>query len=315
MSVHSPFLPPPPPPPPPCRPSLLPTAKLKPTGAPPLSWGMWAHSIEDNAGGKSNQRGDPGRWEAHTVHHENEPRHLSWLIFFLPLFFATLTYLPLPTANASEQWWPCNQDDDDDATRIMTTTQQWWWQQWCNQDGDEGAVRTATMTQRTPRRKPRCNDSTATPRWNPTTKGRTRTGRVKWQPDGANHTRAGETTTGRATWQQGGRHNNQVGQTTRNGPWSNNTNRPTTTRTAQQWHEGPIDNANHPMTTRKAANCWAQRWVAPSMRIGEDLGPMRTRKGLPSRVVFSLHILLAGSMYLGKIYLISNFCVITKVQS
>ena len=42
---------PPPPPLPPGRPSMLPTMELEPTGAPPLSRGMWARLIREGEGG------------------------------------------------------------------------------------------------------------------------------------------------------------------------------------------------------------------------------------------------------------------------
>jgi hypothetical protein len=50
--------------------------------APPLTRGMWAaHRCSTEDLESREHEGGPRVWEAHLVHHQNEPRLLSWFVF------------------------------------------------------------------------------------------------------------------------------------------------------------------------------------------------------------------------------------------
>ena len=81
-----------------CGPKSKPQNSDPTTSAPPLSRGMWAaqvHSMEE--WGWEKHKGGPRVWEAHVVHHENEPRWTLWFIFlFLHVFHPTDRFQPMP---------------------------------------------------------------------------------------------------------------------------------------------------------------------------------------------------------------------------
>ena len=215
-------------------PQFAPNCQAQDHQCPSLSWGMWAHSMEDNTGGKSNQRGGT-----------QESGRPTRCVFFLPLFSATPTLPPSSQHQCSQvtvtmqpgrQWHNQENNNNNDDDDVMTTAT-------VNQDGDEGTARMATMM----KWRPQHNNSTVMPRWNPTTraKDQTRTageltpGWPKQQQGRRTDNRAGDMTARQATWQWGGQHDNRVGNMTAGQatwqpgacqcPWNNNTNHPTTT--------------------------------------------------------------------------------------
>src|SRR5437016_12052247 len=83
------------PPPSPSSPQLEPNLGISPMQAPPLSRGMWASASILAVDGGIWVGGTAGtqEWEAHQVHHSNEPPQKSWLVFSLPLTLSPTTSL------------------------------------------------------------------------------------------------------------------------------------------------------------------------------------------------------------------------------
>ena len=104
-----------------------------PTGAPPLSWGMWAWLTMPPAStgtqitatsasplsrgmwaarwclteelGQDEHKEGPKQWEAHLVHHESKPQLWSWFIFIIFLFLPCLTTCSMLTFCPTLMYW------------------------------------------------------------------------------------------------------------------------------------------------------------------------------------------------------------------